>query len=269
MTIDALHGPVDRPRDQANADPAIGAPDANIFLCPRCTRPLAVGVSRCAGCRTRLVTGVPLLKVSGFVGLGLVLGLAAGGGLAGALTLLSRPVAAPVAGSPTVVAPSAAPVASAGTAPSVAPAPSAAPIVPGIPPAALNALRQSTTVNQRLLADADLLATAMAGSDASPAAIAPLLRTLASTASFGDRIATSVGTWDDGVAMSEALADFYASIDRVADEGLAASITNERAYRDAGRRMLAVLDGLTDLDAAARSLAATVDVELPALDAAS
>jgi hypothetical protein len=33
--------------------------------------------------------------------------------------------------------------------------------------------------------------------------------------------------------------------------------------------MLAVLDGLTDLDAASRGLAATVDVELPALGPAT
>src|SRR6478752_5298390 len=75
MTIDALHGTVDRPLDPSTGGAAIGAPDANIFLCPRCTRPLAVGVSRCAGCKTRLVAGVPLLKVSGFVALGLIAGL--------------------------------------------------------------------------------------------------------------------------------------------------------------------------------------------------
>jgi hypothetical protein len=33
--------------------------------------------------------------------------------------------------------------------------------------------------------------------------------------------------------------------------------------------MLVALDGLTDLDAAARRLAATVDVELPSLEAAN
>jgi len=268
MTIDALHGPVDRPRDQADAGPAIGTADANIFLCPRCTRPLAVGVSRCAGCRTRLVSGVPLLKVSGFVGFGLVLGLAGGGGLVGAMTLLGRPTAVPVA-PPTAVGPSVAPIASAVTVPSGAPAPSVAPVNPAIPPAALTALRQSTTVNQRLLADAGLLATAMASDAPTPAEIAPLLRNLASTAAFGDRIATSVGTWDAGSDVSAALAAFYGSIDRIADDGLAASVTNDRAYRDAGRRMLVALDGLTDLDAAARRLAATVDVELPSLEAAN
>ena len=265
MTIDALHGPVDRPRDEANAGPAIGATDTNIFLCPRCTRPLAVGVWKCAGCSTRLVAGVPLLKVSGFISLGLVLGFAVGGGIVGAMMVLNQPVAAPIAAPPAVLIPSAAPVASGVTVPSVAPAPGGGTVDPAIPPAALTALRQSTTVNQRLLADADLLATAMSSTTPSPAEIAPLLRSLASTAAFGDRIATTVGTWDDGAEVSAALATFYGSIDRIADDGLAASVTNDRAYRDAGRRMLALLDGLPDLDASARGLAATADVELPPL----
>jgi hypothetical protein len=268
MTIDALHGPVDRPRDQANAGPAIGAADANIFLCPRCTRPLAVGVSKCAGCNTRLVSGVPLLKVSGFVGLGLMLGLAVGGGLVGAMTLMRQPVAAPIAVPPAAVIPSAA-AASGVTAPSGAPAPSGATVDPAIPPAALTALRQSTTVNQRLLTDADRLASAMTATAPSPAEIAPLLRSLASTAAYGDRIATAVGTWDAAADVSAALATFYGSIDRIADDGLAASVTNDRAYHDAGRRMLAILDGLTDLDASTRRLAATVDVELPPLNPAN
>lgn len=258
MTIDALHSPVERSLEAAGASVAVGAHDANIFPCPNCTRPLAVGVSRCAGCGTRLVAGVPLLKVSGFVGLGLVAGLLVGGGAVGAVTLIGRPVAAPIAVPPAVVTPSTIPA-------SVAPAPSVVPVVPDVPPAALSALRQSTAVNQRLLADADLLSRAMAASSPSVVEIAPLLRNLASTATFGDRIATAVGAWEDGTAVSRDLAAFYASIDRIADEGLSASINNERAYRDAGRRMLSILAGLTELDAASRALAATVDVELPPL----
>lgn len=258
MTMDALHGPVERLLEPAKGPGAIGAPDANIFVCPRCTRPLAVGVSRCAGCGTRLVAGVPLLKASGFIGLGLVAGMLIGGGAVGALTSLGRPVTAPAAVPPVAALPSVVPA-------SAPPVPSVAPLPPVVPPAALSALRQSAVVNQRLLADADLLDRAMAATAPSAAEIAPLLRNLASTAAFGDRIASTIGTWDAGVAVSSDLAAFYAAIDRVAGEGLAASVSNERAYRDAGRRMLAVLAGLTDLDAASRGLAATVDVELPPL----
>src|SRR5918995_869263 len=91
MTIDALRGPVDRPRDPSPEPVAIGASDQHIFLCPNCTRPLAVGVSRCTGCGTRLVAGVPLLRVGGFVGLGLVVGMVVGGGLVAAIAVVSRP----------------------------------------------------------------------------------------------------------------------------------------------------------------------------------
>ena len=61
-------------------------------------------------------------------------------------------------------------------------------------------------------------------------------------------------------------ASSYLRILRVADQGLSASITNKTAYRDAGRRMLLVLDRLKDLDKASRALAATANVELPPLD---
>jgi hypothetical protein len=261
MTIDALHGPLERGRDSSPEDVAIGVPDANIFLCPRCSRPLAVGASRCAGCGTRLVSGVPLLKVGGFVALGLVAGLAVGGGIVAVAMSGGQPAAVPIVQPPVAVVPSVAPAMSGAPVLSGAPPP----VAPLVPPAALSALRQSTVVNQRLLADADLLATALAATKPSSAEIAPLLRGLASTASFGDRLAPAVAKWDDGDAVSMALGAFYASIGRIADEGLSASLTNERAYVDAGRQMLALMDGLTDLDAASRGLAASADLELPPL----
>jgi hypothetical protein len=268
MTIDALHGSVDRPRDPAGDGLAIGTPDANIFLCPRCSRPLAVGVSRCAGCGTRLVAGVPLLKVTGFVGMGLVAGLALGGAIFGALTLAGGSASAPTVAPPAAVAPSA--VASPSTVPvaSAVPQATVVPPDPGVPAAALTALRRSATVNQRLLADSELLTRALSGSDPSAAEIAPLLRNLAATASLGDGIASTVGTWDEASDVSAELASFYASIDRIAQDALTASITNERAYHDSGTRMLAVLGRLTGLDADTRVLAKTAGVDLPPLDAA-
>jgi hypothetical protein len=256
MTVDAVRGRTRRGKDVTTEQLAIGEADTNIFNCPRCSRPLAVGNSRCAGCGLRMVAGVPLIRVSGFVAFGLVLGLVLGGGVVAAVTMLPRPAVRPVAQVPTTVLPSVAPVA-----PSVAP-----PIVdPAIPASAVSALRQSTTLNQRLLADADRLATALRADRPSGAEIAPLLRGLASTASFGDRLAPAVAVWADAGAVSEGLTTFYAAVGRVAQEGLAASVLNSRAYVDAGKRMLAVLDQITGLDAASRALAATADVELPPL----
>jgi hypothetical protein len=257
MTVEVARGRARRGKDVTIEQAAMGEADANIFNCPRCARPLAVGNSRCAGCGLRMVAGVPLGRVSGFVAAGLVLGLFVGGGVVAALTALTRPVATTQA--PTTVVPSAAPVVSA--VPTVVP-----PVVdPAIPAVAVSALRQSTTLNQRLLADADRLAAALASGRPSGAEIAPLLRALASTAAFGDRLAPSVAQWADGVAVSEGLATFYASVGRVADEGLTASVQNDRAYADAGKKMLVILDQLTELDAASRTLAASVELDLPPL----
>jgi hypothetical protein len=258
LTVDVVRGRARRGKDMTSEHFAIGETDANIFNCPRCSRPLAVGISRCAACGLRMVAGTPLVRVSGFVAAGLVLGLLVGGGAVAAMTALTRPVDRPVAQAPTTVLPSAAAVA-----PSQAVPP---PVVdPVIPASAVSALGQTTTLNQRLMLDADRLAAALASDNPSGAEIAPLLRTLASTASFGDRLAPRVAAWSDGAAVSQRLATFYAAVGRIAEEGLAASVQNTRAYVDAGKRMIVVLRQLPDLDAASRSLAATADIELPPL----
>jgi hypothetical protein len=260
MTVEVARGRTRRGKNVPIEQAAIGEADANIFNCPRCSRPLAVGNPRCAGCGLRMVAGVPLGRVSGFVAAGLIVGLLVGGGSVFAVTTLTRPADKAVAQVPTAVVPSAAPVA-APVAPSIA-----APVVdPAIPAAAVSALRQSTTLNQRLLADADRLSVALASDRPSGAEIAPLLRALASTASFGDRLAPNVAQWPDGAAVSDSLATFYAAVGRVAGEGLAASVKNDRAYVDAGRKMLVILDQLTELDAASRTLAASAEIELPPL----
>jgi hypothetical protein len=254
MTIDVLHGPVERPRDEPLEPFAIGEPDANIFLCPSCARPLAVGVARCGACGTRLVAGVRLVKAAGFVALGLAAGVMLGGGAVGAILVTDRTVAA-VPGQ--VPAPAA----------SVAPGSSAVtgPVDATIPASALSALRQSTLVNQRLIADADRLRQALKARRPSAETIAPILRSLATTAAFGDRIAPTVGGWDEARAVSKGLASLYSSIGRVADDGLSAALTNDGAYGTAGRRMRSVLDRIKDLDAASRGLATVAGVELPPL----
>jgi hypothetical protein len=259
MTVDVARGRARRGKSIATEQMAIGEADANIFDCPRCQRPIAIGVSRCGGCGLRMVGRVPLTTVSGFIAAGLVMGVLIGGGAVMGMTALTRPVDKPVAQAPTnvtPVSPSAAPVA-----PSVP-----APVVnPGIPASAVSALRQSTILNQRLLADADKLAAALRAGSPSGAEIAPLLRTMASTASFGDRLAPAVADWPDGAAVSQSLTTFYAAVGRIAEDGLSASVQNGRAYADAGKRMLSVLAQISDLDAASRALAASADLELPPL----
>jgi hypothetical protein len=264
MTTDAVPTEVDAPREAAPREAAprdqamyameIGAHDANIFLCPRCTRPLAVGVSRCAGCRTRLVAGVPLLKVSGFIGMGFAVGVALAFGLLATLAFFTGPTVATIE-PPVAVVPSAAP----GT--SAAPGP----VDPTVPRAAVSALRQSTLVNQRLLSDQRRLARAMRSSGAGASELAPVIRSLAWTISFGDDLGSTISTWPEATSFAKSLDSFYGQLSRIADDGLSASITNDSAYRDAGRRMLIVLERLTAIDKASRALAAKGNIELPPL----
>jgi hypothetical protein len=198
---------------------------------------------------------VQLKKVGRFVGAGLMVGILLGGGGVGAAMFIGQPAIATVSRPGTAVTPSAAPIGSAAP----------GPVAVDVPPAALSALRQSTLINQRLLADAMQLERILKRKSPSAVDIAPVLRGLASTAAFGDGLAPRVRTWDAGAAVAKSLASFYAAVARTADEGLEASLTNDRAYADAGRRMRTVLDRLTDLDAASRGLAATAGVELPPL----
>ena len=260
MTVEASGSKVrrfTRPGAPHEAGLPIGEADANIVDCPACARPLAAGSRRCPGCGTRLLAGIRLTKAVGFMAVGLAAGVLLGAGGV-ALVALSRPaaVAAVVPDVPSVVTPSAAPAAT--SAP-------LAPVDPAIPSAAVSALRQSAIVNQRILADAERLAAAVAVRAPRAQDVAPLLRGLATNAGYGDRFAPDIARWDAGATVSAELTTFYAAIGGIARDGLAASMTNARAYTDAGRRMLVVLGDLPTLDAAARAIASGADIDLPPL----
>jgi len=235
---------------------AIGEIDANIVACPACSRPLDSGARRCPGCATRLIAGVKATKAMGFVLVGGLAGIMLGGGLVAAIAFLNtRPVDVVVASAPAVVSPSQAPIAS-------APAPA---VNPGIPSSALSALRQSTLLNQRVLDDAARLTAALATTKPSGSEIAPILRSMASTAMFGQRLAPTVGGWSEAEQVSADLVAFYAAIIETADQGLSSSLSSDRTYVAAGERILKTVAGLDALDAASRTLAAAADLELPPL----
>jgi hypothetical protein len=245
---------------EAQAGMPIGEADANIFDCPSCARPLGASTTKCPGCGTRVVARVPLGRASGFVIFGLMVGLTVGaGGTALAMTV-ARSEAPAVVQAPPAVAPSVA--ASAAPLPSAQPAPA---LDPAVPAAAISALRQTTVVNQRILVDAERLGAALAVSRPAAKDLAPILRGLSVTSGYGDRLAPDIARWAAGEAVSAGYVAFYGAIGAAAEGALTYSITNDRAYIDAGRRILAVVTGLTDLDAATRTLAAQADLELPPL----
>jgi hypothetical protein len=233
----------------------IGEIDANIFACPACSRPLDSGTRRCPGCATRLISGVKATRAVGFVAVGGLGGTLLGAGLVTAVTFMSaRPADVVVVPAP-VVTPSQVPIPS-------APAPVAA---PAIPSSALSALRQSTLLNQRVLDDSARLSAALSSARPSSSEIAPILRSMASTATFGQRLAPTVSDWERASVLSADLVAFYAAIGRTAAEGLSSSLSSGQTYEAAGERILKIVAGLEALDAAARVLAASADVDLPPL----
>ena len=257
MTINALRGKTTRTRRTRRQSIPIGEADANIFNCPACARPLAVGVSRCPECRTRLIDGVRATRAVGFMAIGVLIGAIVGAATVGVVAVVALAEPGAVIETPGVTGPAAsgAPGAS---------APVGAPR-PVVPAAAVAALRQSALLNQRLVIDGKRLSGALAAKKPSGVEIARILRVLAASATFGDRVAPDVADWPDGQLVSAGLADFYAEVGETAREGLKASVNNNRAYVSAGKAMKRVLAGLDDLDAEARVLAAWADVDLPPL----
>ncbi len=245
-----------RPQDATSLP--IGEVDANIFACPACSRPLGIGTRRCPGCGTGLVAGVRMSRVIVFVGVGLFSGMIASAGL---MAVLSRGAARPA---DVVIAPPAQIVQASQVPIAPDPAPAA---VTGIPSSAVSALRQSSFLNQRVFSDAGRLAAVVAASRPSGSDIAPILRSLASSAAFGARLAPTVGEWDKGAAVSKDLAGFYADIAGTANEGLSASLSDSRAFVATAQQMLKILAGLDGIDAASRTLAGSADIELPPLQA--
>jgi len=229
---------------------AIGEHDSEIFDCPRCGRPQAVGNSRCVGCGLRMVAGIPLPKVTGFVVVGLIVGLLVGGGGVAAMTVLSHPADRPAA-------------VSTGDAAPPAPGATVRPTVdPTVPTAALAALRQSALVNDRLLSDGRRLKAALDGSRPSGSDLAPILRSIVATASIGQRVAPIIDQWAAAGSVSTRLDSFYTSVSSAGEDGLSASIRNSSAYVSASKRVLSLLEKVAGLDASSRALAATAGVEL-------
>lgn len=226
---------------------AIGEIDSHVFNCPRCLRPLATGAPICPGCGTRLIFGVRARLALEFIVVGMALGTILGGGLMYA----TRPT-----GSGTVAA--IAPGASASVGPDDSSAPTPTPIsaaAAGIPPKAVSALRQAAILDARLTASGAQLRAAIK-SNAKAIDIARLLRTLNSDATFGVDLAPTIAPWTDAAKLANGLGSFYRAVRDSSQASLRSSVSNDKAYRAAGKRMLTLLGKLPALDASAAALVA-------------
>jgi hypothetical protein len=279
MTVDAVRRTRRRaPQLTAAAEPiqvpaaaiAIGELEQTIFDCPSCSRPLALGARRCAGCRTRLINGVTLGKASGFIAAGLALGLMAG--VTGSLLLglangATRLPASAAAGPTAAIAngangsASSAPVST----PSADPTPTASTgsASTGIPALTRSALVQVVGTNGRLATAATDLRAALAARQFDASAVAQTLRSVSADSVFGQQLAAGVSSWQVSSAVGADLARFYGAIRSTAAEGLVASVQNEAAYRAAATSMVTLLDGMPALDAVVRNVAGSAGVVLP------
>ncbi len=249
---------------------AIGEIDQTIFECPSCSRPLALGVRRCPGCRARLVRGVTLGKASGFAAMGLAVGLLVGVGGSAAFGLTRAgnhgSSAAPAASSGPLssVAAGSSPMPAASRALTASTRPTSVATDPaGIPPLASTALVQVVGTNGRLTAGGADLRAALAARVFDASEVAQVLRTISAESVFSVQVAQHVANWSGSADIGAQLTAFYDSVHVTAANGLVASVRNDAAYRAAANAMLKLFDGMPALDAAVRSTAAAAGVALP------
>jgi hypothetical protein len=282
MTVQAVR----RPRRRAVPKSALPAPsetlaigeiDQTLFDCPSCSRPLALGTRRCPGCRTRLVAGVVVGKVSLFAAAGLVVGLVVGGG-AGFVLGSGGPAGA--AGGAVAAAGSSADAGSGpanlptatttASSPSIAPSRTAPPTTPpdGITPSARAALGQAVGTNQRLAATATLLRAELTARSFDPSEVARLLRSVSADSLTGEQLAARIGAWWGTAAAGAGLGTYYRALHDSATDALVASVRNVPAYRSAATVMVGHLDELSAVDAAIQAAARSAGVSLPATSAA-
>jgi hypothetical protein len=234
---------------------AIGEINQTVFDCPNCARPLAIGVRRCPGCRTRLVLGIALTKASVFVAVGLAMGIAFAGAVGFALSL-GRATAAGIPATAVLPSQPTAPGGGGGVAPTITPIPTIAPApAVDIPPLSGSALSQAISVNGRLAAGAAALRTALGAPNFDATTVAETLRSLSGDSVFGQQLAGRLASWPDARPVGRDLDRVYDSIHQTATDWLVASVRDDAAYRAAAIAMLDVLKGLGAVDAEASALA--------------
>ena len=245
----------------------IGEIDQTLFGCPSCGRPLAIGVRKCPGCSARLVMGIQLSRATTFVMIGLVLGVAFGGGLAAALSAMRLPAhdaqvaqtaAAEALAAAALVHPSAAPTANPGTT-----TPGSTGGTATIPAISASSLSQALSVDLRLTEAKAGLQAALAGSRFRADDVSQLLRNASSESVIGLQLARNLNPWPAARGIGDRLSSFYDAVQATASDGLAASIRNETAYRQAASKMVALLGSLEAIDGQARELASSANVSLP------
>ncbi|HEY2887993.1 MAG TPA: hypothetical protein VGJ17_05225, partial [Candidatus Limnocylindrales bacterium] len=141
--------------------------------------------------------------------------------------------------------------------------PTAAAAAIAAPQAAVTALSGTALVNGRIAAESAALTATLADSKATTIDIARALRSLSADATQGIDLAARLAPWREADSARGQLDDFYRGLSSRATLALRGSLNDASGYRRSASDMLDILRGLSGVDAASRTLAATVDLTLP------
>ena len=262
MTINILRGKTTKKKDGDTPPDSIGEPDAHVFNCPKCARPLSDGTPKCPSCGQRLILGVALRRATLLAGFGLIIGVFVGAVLtSGVIGTLLTSAADAVASTVDSVNPTPSPSAT----PSEEPVATPGPVEPtGVPAGAISALTQTTLLDARIVSDAEDLSTAIAGS--STVEIARAMRALATDAANGSAQMARLKAWSGAATVIAVREDFYDRMAKKALDSLQLPLAEGRRYRLYATDMFRILKALPGLDAMSRGLAAAAEVELPVVD---
>jgi hypothetical protein len=132
-----------------------------------------------------------------------------------------------------------------------------------VPSVAISALSGTAVVNGRIAVDTTTLRSTLAAKGVTTSDIARALRSLAADAALGSDLTDRLGQWTAAASVTAQLDAFYRSMAKTARDGLRSSFGDVAGYRAAGFAMLKVLGALDDVDTASRSLAESVNLDLP------
>lgn len=138
--------------------------------------------------------------------------------------------------------------------------------MPVIPAAAVWALGQSAVINARLTEPMQVLQAAAIAGTVDTGAVASALRSIASDTTSGADLSARLGAWPAAAGVAADLRVFYADARTAALAGLGAALSNQPAYRQAARELVAILGSLGTLDARSRDLATTAGITLAPVD---
>jgi hypothetical protein len=239
MSTNALRGKGTVPARPSDREIAIGDADHEIFNCPVCQRPLATGASRCPGCGTRLLLGVQARKATALIATGAISGALVSGLLVALILLALRPA---TSSGPIVV-----------DGPKATPSAGAVPQRP-VPNAASNALNRTVGLNARMASHLPALSAAIKPSRPNSSEIARILRMINSDAGLAVKAVPALAAWSEGRLLAAELEQYYSDVRATATSALDITLNNASAYKRNGGRMVSLLQRITELQAAAKTL---------------